>query len=291
MKLFQNIEDVLNWLFKLVNSFFVKIFHQTVPDRFVKKIDKQNSKIQKRKHILDKNLSRLSDQFIAKAAAASALVKSQALQRSSNILKRYQTVKSYNYSALTPAKVTAILTAIIAPFFIKVQKWALALKPGTIGVMLVTTSVTSISAIKVYNNSQKIVEEQNRQQEKIVTREIASVAPLRPDHYRVNERQFKVYNLALPVFFDGQKTRRPIKLDITIQTSNKYTKNYLDKNYQEVEDHLNSYILPMLPNFMLESEGKEVFKEKVKIELDKLIHERGMKGHIENVYIDSILSS
>ena len=177
-----------------------------------------------------------------------------------------------------------------AHLFFKIQKWVIALKPTTIAGVMITTTITTISGIQVYTKAKKIAE-QRAKEEMANHREIASIEKKRPKYHKAEEKQFKIYNIALPIYVDSGKNKRPLKLDLVIETSNKYTRQYFDENYEYVHDHLNTKFLPTIPSFILEKEGKEVLKEKIKAELNILIKERGMKGEIKSIYFSHLLSS
>ncbi|MGB0452263.1 MAG: hypothetical protein ACPGJV_01010 [Bacteriovoracaceae bacterium] len=125
-------------------------------------------------------------------------------------------------------------------------------------------------------------------------REPASVKPVyknpRPSYYRKYEKTFSVNSVNFPVYIEKASGIKMLRLDVTITTSNKYTRNYLSNNHHLVMDVFNSKIEPIVPEFPLEEEGKKIIKDKIQAELNNLIKDLKIKGKVEEVRIRSIIS-
>jgi flagellar basal body-associated protein FliL len=113
---------------------------------------------------------------------------------------------------------------------------------------------------------------------------------IRPDYYHQYARTMKIHSINFPVYVESVRGARMLRMDLTLTTSNKYTRNYLNKNYHLVQDRLNSRLEPMIPTFPIEEEGKKIIKAKVQEEIDKLIKELKIDGEVQSVHIHSILS-
>ena len=79
-------------------------------------------------------------------------------------------------------------------------------------------------------------------------------------------------------------------MDFTLVASNRYIKEYFYENIHLVKDRLNSSVHPIIPEFPLEQEGKQIIKDKIRLEVNKLIKDLRIKGHIDKVHIHSILA-
>ena len=134
----------------------------------------------------------------------------------------------------------------------------------------------------------------NLLQETGVIRKPASTAKvykrIRPKYYHQYSRTMKIHSINFPVYVESVRGARMLRMDLTLTTSNKYTRNYLYKNYHLVQDRLNSRLEPMVPTFPIEEEGKEIIKDKVMEEIDNLIKELKIEGRVQSVHIHSILS-
>ena len=114
--------------------------------------------------------------------------------------------------------------------------------------------------------------------------------PPRSIHYHPEARQLKLEGLRFPVYTKKDlKNPRPMRIDLTITASNKYTRNYLDENGHLARHKLLMEVLPISSEFLLHEEGKAILRKKIQEELNELIRELKIEGHIENVSIHSIL--
>ena len=104
-------------------------------------------------------------------------------------------------------------------------------------------------------------------------------------------KQFVLRNLSLPVYTEhnGKGKIKKLMIDFTIETSNKYTKEYLSLNTHLIKDRFNGMARPLPLSFVLRGQGRTILKEKLKREINRLIDELRIKGSIEEVTIHSIL--
>ena len=105
-----------------------------------------------------------------------------------------------------------------------------------------------------------------------------------------NERSFHIRNIIIPVYIKSTNSYRKIEIDLITVASHRDTKEYLDDNYYLVNDALHSNFEPVVSNFPLTNEGKNIISEKVKLELNKLIKYLALPGEIQYVYIDYIFA-
>lgn len=113
---------------------------------------------------------------------------------------------------------------------------------------------------------------------------------IRPEYYHQYDRVMKIHSVNFPVYVESVRGARMVRMDLTLTTTNKYTRNYLNNNYHLVQDRLNSRLEPMIPEFPIEEEGKKIIKDKVKEEIDSLIKELKIDGAVQAIHIHSILS-
>lgn len=113
---------------------------------------------------------------------------------------------------------------------------------------------------------------------------------VRPEYYHQYDRTMKIHSVNFPVYIESARGAKMVRMDLTLTTNNKYTRNYLNKNYHMVQDRLNSRLEPMIPDFPIEEEGKEIIKSKVKEEIDSLIKELKIDGRVQSIHIHSILA-
>jgi hypothetical protein len=181
----------------------------------------------------------------------------------------------------------SLQAAVIAVLF-KIKTWYMSLKRSTIVVSLTTSSVVAYSLFNIYYQGNTIFKSLGRKPASVDT---STFIDVRPKYYKRDERFFNLYHIKLPLFIESVSDHKNIKLDITIQPSNKYIKEYFFRNEYIVKDKLSVMVYPVIPSLPVTEEGKLIIKEKVKIELNNLLKEKKIDGVIEEIYVNSILGT
>ncbi len=113
----------------------------------------------------------------------------------------------------------------------------------------------------------------------------------RPAYYKKNEKQFLMRNIIVPIsFINSKKEIKKVDINVSLTSSNRYIKEFFFEHPYYIHDRINQSIAPIYGEFILKKEGKEIIKEKIKEELNRLIKELKIAGTIEEVYIDSIVA-
>ena len=203
-------------------------------------------------------------------------------------------VSSINFKKIKLTEIFLLIAAFFAPLFYKLKIWVGSFRPETIALSLSTTMLTGLFALALINSGTKIVKQGTSEEE--IARELASKVEgatkisSRPDYYKLDERSHTLLNMQVPINLGGSTSLRSMLIDFTFVSSNQYTKNFLFQNEYLVQDRLNSMIDPIDAEFILEDEGKNVLKEKIKYELNLLIKDLKIEGRVEEVHIHSILA-
>lgn len=178
--------------------------------------------------------------------------------------------------------------AFIVAILYKIKTWYIGLKKSTVIVSFMTTTVISYSVYSIYMEGNSILSKLTRKPASV---DSTSVIDVRPKYYKRNERYFKLYHVKLPLFIESVSSNKNIQIDLTIQPSNKYIKEYFFRNEYLVKDKLSVKVHPVIPSLPITEEGKLIIKEKIKSELNILLKEKGIDGEIEDVYVNSILGT
>lgn len=111
----------------------------------------------------------------------------------------------------------------------------------------------------------------------------------------IEEREFYVPDVLVPVILKNQPDITRLYLDIKLRASNKFIKLYFTENYSEnlnqLIDRYISTLSPIIPVFPLTDEGKNILKKKIKLETDLFLKELKIEGEIEEVIIQDILAA
>ncbi len=180
-------------------------------------------------------------------------------------------------------------------FFTKnvVAKLAAVSPAKAVGITCTVTAF-SLTGISVYQNIQEINEKNNPKK----TREVASVDEefrkqwSRSSFRNAHDRTIFLRGVDIPIYIKNRDGMKSLLIDVRLETSNRYTAKffYIPKNEVLIRDRLNSSLQAVVPDFPLQPEGKKIIKEKVRLEVNKLIEELKIEGNVDKVYIHSILN-
>jgi hypothetical protein len=169
--------------------------------------------------------------------------------------------------------------------FVRLKSYLDTLRPSTIWTAVVLVLLTLGSSFGIWHNSENLYTK---------IRGPASVEKVaigeRPDYYKKNEKHFTIFHLRMPLYIESIHNPKQVKIDFTVEPSNRYVREYFLENEYLIHDRLNTMIQPVIPGLPLSEEGKQILKDKLFIELNKLIKDQKIKGEIKEVYINSILA-
>ena len=158
--------------------------------------------------------------------------------------------------------------------------------PLVVGSLMTMVGIVAIAVI--YQKTREIV----------ISLDEGEVLPLtfssdaRPDYYKGERKHAHVSILEIPVMREGAGGgASSISVEFTLETSNRYLKNYMEKHELWVRDRLLSTLEPVDSGFILTTEGRDIIKWKVLDELNQLTEEKGVEGQIERVSIKSIITT
>ena len=179
---------------------------------------------------------------------------------------------------------------LFQPLFILIsyiKQWTSSLSPVQIVLLIIFTTASFFSSFIVLDSSRKIALLENA-----TGRSPASVDDekvKRPVYYKKQTRDFSIMAIKIPVYFADINEYRSIMVDFSIIMSNRSSKNYLAANEQLLRDYLIMNIEPTIAAFNLQTEGKEIIREKIKQEVTAFLKENNVEGFAQEVKIIYLL--
>ena len=148
-------------------------------------------------------------------------------------------------------------------------------------------AISLLAGLQVYHHSKEIIENMGGH-----SRKPASLKPITRPLYFGNERKhIQISNLQIPIYHKKNPNAvNSIQLEFVLEASNRYLKQYIESNDHEIRDRLHTTLAPMDIEFIETDEGRDVIKAKILYEVNKLIKEKNIKGKIQHISINSILS-
>ncbi len=120
---------------------------------------------------------------------------------------------------------------------------------------------------------------------------IKQIPPGRPSYYRQTEKIVSVKEVSLQIFLDDTRRNRQVYFDFSLLTTNRNTVLFIKDHEVQLKDHLNSNIEPILHRLLQEEEGRSIIKDKIKSEINEFLEKQKVEGKVQEVYIDSLISS
>ena len=116
-----------------------------------------------------------------------------------------------------------------------------------------------------------------------------------PAFSRIKDREFLINDIYFPIYIKSTNSIKRLILDLNLRVSNRYIKTFFtdwnSRNLDLIYDRLNLTVEEIVPDFPLTKEGKFIIKRKIKLELDILFKEIGIKGEVEKVFISQIIGA
>ncbi len=184
-------------------------------------------------------------------------------------------------------KMLALLGVVLVFIWTKIKAPFVLLSPNVIATSLIVGAFGIIGAIQTYKSSSHIVKEITEEP----IREIAAVDRKRGDYYKNETRQILLSDLRVPVYIKPKdpKSMKGLRIEFKFEMTTRYSRKFIQDHEHEIRDYIISQVEPMEPEFILQNEGKEIIKAKIKKELNVLLKNRGYKGQVGIVSIDSII--
>ena len=83
----------------------------------------------------------------------------------------------------------------------------------------------------------------------------------------------------MPLYIESIHNPKQVKIDFTVEPSNRYVREYFFENEYLIHDRLNMMVQPVIPGLpLLQEEGKQILEDELFIELNKLIEDQNIKG-------------
>lgn len=124
---------------------------------------------------------------------------------------------------------------------------------------------------------------------KIKSVELKQVLGGRPKYFLQSEKTYKLMDTNLQLFLEDTRRNRQIWVDFSALASNRNVVLFLKAHEVELRDHINSYVEPVIPQLPIEDEGRQIIKDKLRIEINEYLKKSHIEGSIQEIFIDYII--
>jgi hypothetical protein len=155
----------------------------------------------------------------------------------------------------------------------------------TFCVIAILTGITVFDATKEIYHKEAAKKPKDR---KIASETEDQVRGL-PYFYKLQQRTSQLTHLKLPVFLENTGRYKNLLIDISIIFKTVTSKKFFDQHQHLFLDKIQTGLEPIIPSFPIKPEGKEILRQKIKMEFDGIYFDREMENDgIEQVVINYI---
>lgn len=121
--------------------------------------------------------------------------------------------------------------------------------------------------------------------------EIKQVLSGRPKYFLQVDKTITMKNLNLQIFLEDTRRNRQVWIDFSALSTNRNIVLFLKEHDVQLRDHINTFVEPVIPQLPIEDEGRQIIKDKMKLEINEFLKKSGVEGSIQEVYIDYLMVS
>ena len=111
----------------------------------------------------------------------------------------------------------------------------------------------------------------------------------RQDYYLLDQRQFTLKIVELPIWFEDASRRKTMVADLTFNTTNRSAAFFLQDNELLLRDRISTSLEMVQPAFPLTDEGKQVLCQKIRQEINQVLVNAEELGRVEQVYLSNLV--
>lgn len=193
--------------------------------------------------------------------------------------------------AKSPKGMSAAKTFFMTPFLMFGQ-WLSGLSQGQSLLLLGFSSASFIAMIGIGFSGHKLINDQSEtSRHPASSEEEEEVVYDRPLYYKKETRHLQVTSFRLPIYLPKTNELRSVDIDFIATTSNRSSRQYLEKHEFQLRDHLIHEIEPSIASFSLDEEGKEILRQKLHAEINAFLTLNKIQGEVIELQITYVLAN
>lgn len=287
MGLIEKLENLVNKLLILMGELFMRFLSKITPPGIKKIAVTISGWIERGIHFCKNLPARL----IKSAPLILAKIKGTLAEYDfkAKLQESYKAAMVQYANSKPSAKISGFKKTLLTPFLI-IGQWLKGLTAPQKVMLLGFTAASILSVINIVSTGNRIVEDQLKANRAPASVE-EEVQYERPEYYKKQTRHLDMTSIRLPVYFANVNELRSIDIDFTATLSNRMARMKLELLEFQLRDHLVLNIEPMVANFPLEEEGKEILRVKLLNEINDFMKERQVEGEVSDLKLTYILAN
>lgn len=113
----------------------------------------------------------------------------------------------------------------------------------------------------------------------------------RPNYYQKPLKSVQIYGVRIPVYFPETNELQTVTIDFNIVLTNKIGRIFIERREFPLRDHLIHSLEPILAQYALDSEGKDIIKDKVAIEVQNFLDQHHIESKVTSIELSYVLAN
>jgi len=291
LKKIEQLEIKLNEMILKLLALWFRLMHWIFPQKCFDFIQKIKQVIKQTKSNLKNGLIHLGITFKEKSLQLIAKLKELRARFSLEVFTNKLKIRashSKEYLLKTPLKTQVqFFTKHFEPRLISLSENIKKHSSTQLYIALTAMVMIMVGTYGVYHSSRDIIKKE------FPYRAPASVQEYdeRPDYKMYARKTVIFFNMKLPITVENVADIDSITIDISVRTSTRWARFYLQEYEYKLKDYFFTTVEPVVSDFPLEGEGKEILKEKIRVEINNFLREHGVEGEVEDVRLVFIVAS
>ena len=114
---------------------------------------------------------------------------------------------------------------------------------------------------------------------------------VKPEYYYYKKQTTMVQNIKVPLQVSSVAQMDSLTIDFSVRTSTRYASYFLKENEHRLKDYFFTSVEPIVSDFALDEDGKEVLKEKIQIEIQNFLDKEKVEGKVLEVNLQYVIGS
>lgn len=113
----------------------------------------------------------------------------------------------------------------------------------------------------------------------------------KPPYHFFQQQTVKIQNIKVPLQATRVGKMDSLTIDFSVRTSTRFASYFISENEHKLKDYFFTSVEPIVSDFALDEDGKEVLKEKIQKEIQRFLDQQKVRGEVLEVHLLYVIGS
>lgn len=113
----------------------------------------------------------------------------------------------------------------------------------------------------------------------------------KPKYHFFQQQTVKIQNIKVPLQATRVGKMDSLTIDFSVRTSTRFASYFISENEHKLKDYFFTAVEPIVSDFALDEDGKEVLKEKIQKEIQRFLDKEKVRGEVLEVHLLYVIGS